>query len=205
PRSQQPSFVDLSSSADNEPPSAISYADTEIDAKSQTHSTMAQSVTDSRALAPPKSRRGGVIAALGALSVAGLVAAWFALGGRGVSAEPVHSGAASVREPDAPAPTLEAKSASLPSGSASDDGQAATPPDEAPPPQTEEKAEVPKQTTKPGATTKPPKETAPKETAAKQTAPQAPAKQAPSKASAKPSSGSTAKAPVSNPTPDYGF
>ncbi|MCB9588270.1 MAG: protein kinase [Polyangiaceae bacterium] len=200
PRAQQPSFVDLSSSADNEPPSAISYADTEIDAKSQTHSTMAQSVTDSRALAPPKSRRGGVFAALGVLSVAGVLAAWFALGGRGVSAEPVHSGAASVSEPDAPAPTLEAKSAPLPSGSASDDSQAATPPDEAPPPQPEETAEVPTQTTKSGATTKPTKATA-----AKQTAPQAPSKQAPSKASAKPSSGSTAKAPVSNPTPDYGF
>ncbi|MEZ4371301.1 MAG: protein kinase [Polyangiaceae bacterium] len=195
PRSQQASFVDLGSSAENEPPSAISYADTEIDAKAQTHSTMAQSVTDSRALAPPKQRRGGVIAAVAALSVVGIAGAWFAFGGRGVSAEPVHSSAASVAEPGETAPALDVKSDPLPQGSASVDTPKVPEPDEAPPPQPVEKAaEEAKQAAKPSAPVKPSKDP-----------PVAPASKPTAKAGAKPKPEPAPKAPSSNPTPDYGF
>lgn len=195
PRAQHASFVDLASSAENDAPPAASYADTEVDAKAQTHSTMAQSVSDTGAMAPPKSRR-GLITGVALLALASLGGVWFALGGKGVSAEPAHSGAASATIAE---PQPSAAQPPVPQGSAPETSSADPPTDDAPPPQTKEpdakpaepramKAEaepaIAKPTSKPGATT--------------------PAKPA-AKTPVKPTAEAAPKTPTSNPQPDYGF
>ncbi|MCA9632227.1 MAG: protein kinase [Myxococcales bacterium] len=190
PRSQQPSFVDLSSSANNDAPSSVSYADTEVDSHAQTHSTMAQSVTDTAALAPPKSRR-GLVAVIAALSLAGIAGAWFGLGSSGVNAEPVHSGATSAAEQTA------ATSPLIPPGSASVTASAAPATDEAPLPQTPERDED--ETPAEGApAADEPQRAAPEPKPARATA-------RPAKATPRPPAEPAPRPPPANPTPDYGF